>query len=97
VSYSLHPEAQQDVEDAVAFYATQAGFVVAQRFLQEFRRVAVLLVRCPGFGTPTDEGRRVYPLRTFPFSVVYECLDAELRIVILRHQHRQPNYGMGRI
>jgi plasmid stabilization system protein ParE len=97
VSYSLHLDARQDVEVALAFYAKRAGFAVGQRFFSEFERVAALLVRHPGLGTPTKKGRRVYPLRTFPFSVIYECLEAEIRIVVLRHQHRRPNYGMGRV
>jgi len=58
---SLHPEAEQDVADALNFYAERAGAVVAGRFLSEFERVAELLTRHPGFGTPV---RRNQPPRT---------------------------------
>lgn len=78
------------------FYAEHAGPIVAQRFLAEVERVAQLLVEYPGFGTPTTKGRRAFPLRVFPYSVVYRSLEASIRIVIIRHQHRKPSYGRAR-
>ncbi len=44
MTYSLHPGAEQDIADALDFYAKQAGPLVARRFLNEFERVATLLV-----------------------------------------------------
>jgi plasmid stabilization system protein ParE len=69
VTYSLHPGAEQDIVDALDFYTERAGLLVAQRFLDEFERVAKLLVTHPGFGTPTSKGRRVFPLRVFPSCI----------------------------
>jgi plasmid stabilization system protein ParE len=96
VTYSLHPSAEQDIADALDFYTEQAGLLVAQRFLDEFERVAKLLVTHPGFGTPTTNGRRVFPLRVFPYSVVYRSLETGIRIIVVRHQHRKPSYGGAR-
>ena len=78
------------------FYTEQAGLLIAKRFLDEFERVAKLLAADPGFGTPTTNGRRVFPLRVFPYSVVYRDLQARIRIVVVRHQHRKPGYGGAR-
>ncbi len=96
MTYSLHPGAEQDIADALDFYTEQAGPLVARRFLNEFERVATLLVEHPDFGTPTTRGRRVFPLRIFPYSVVYRHLESGVRIVIVRHQHRKPGYGGAR-
>jgi len=96
VTYSLHQGAEQDIADALDFYTEQAGLLVAQRFLDEFERVAKLLVMHPGFGTPTTKGRRVFPLRVFPYSVVYRSFEAGIRIIVVRHQHRKPGYGGAR-
>ena len=52
MTYSLHPDSEQDIADALDFYAEQAGSIVAQRFFSEFERVANLLVEHPGLGTP---------------------------------------------
>ena len=93
MTYSLHPGAEQDIADALDFYTEQAGPLVAKRFLDEFERVAKLLVRHPGFGTPITKGRRVFPLRVFPYSVVYRNLETGIRVIVVRHQHRTPGYG----
>ena len=97
MTYTLHPGAEQDIADALDFYSEQAGQVVARRFFSEFERVASLLVEHPGLGTPTKRGRRVFPLRAFPYSVVYRELESGIRVVIVRHQHRKPGYGGSRL
>ena len=94
--YWLHPEAEQDIADALDFYATHAGLSVARRFLAEFERVAQLLVEHPGLGTPNVQGRRVFPLRVFPYSTVYRSSDAGIHIIVVRHQHRRPGFGSTR-
>ena len=53
MTYSLHPGAEHDIAKALDFYSEQAGSVVAECFLEEFERIAKLLVEHPGLGTPT--------------------------------------------
>jgi len=96
MTYSLHPGAEHDVADALDFYSEQAGPAVAKRFLEEFERVAKLLVEHPSLGTPTTRGRRTFPLKVFPYSVIYRNLESSIRILIVRHQHRKPGYAGGR-
>ena len=96
MSYTLHPGAEQDIADTLDFYREQAGVVVAERFLQEFERTAELLVDHPGLGTPTRRGRRAFPLKIFPYLVVYRDFENGIRILIVRHQHRKPGYAGGR-
>lgn len=95
MTYTLHPAAEQDVADAMDAYLVAAGFAVADRFLKEFRRVIALLVEYPQLGTPATNGRRTYPFRTFPYSVVYRVAESQILILIVRHQHRKPTYGSG--
>jgi plasmid stabilization system protein ParE len=96
MSYSLHPRAETDLADVIDFYREQAGLAVATRFLDEFERVAQLLVQHPGFGTHVGRGRRSFPLRYFPYSVVYRALDNDIRVLIVRHHHRKPGYAASR-
>jgi len=93
MSFSLHPGAEKDIADALDFYIERAGVNVATRFLDEFERVAKLLVQNPGFGTPTTRDRRSYPLKVFPYSIVYRASLDDIRILIVRHQHRKPGYA----
>jgi len=53
MTYTLHPGAEHDVANALDFYSEQAGPAVAGCFLDEFERVAKLLVEHPSLGTPT--------------------------------------------
>ena len=55
----IHRLAEEDLAEAVRFYKSEAGTGLARRFLAEFERVAKLLERHPGLGTPTADGRRV--------------------------------------
>ena len=93
MTYSLHPGAEQDIADALDFYAAFGGLLVAHRFLAEFERVARLLAEHPGIGMSIAKGRRVFPLRVFPYSVVYRDVEARVRIIIVRHQHSKPGYA----
>ena len=93
MTYSLHPDAEQDIADALDFYREQAGVLIAQRFLSEFERIAQLLFEYPDIGTAMSKGRRVFPLRVFPYSVVYRSVEAGIRVIVVRHQHRKPGYG----
>ena len=96
MTFSLHPGAEHDIADALDFYALQVGPLVAQRFLSEFERVGKLLAEHPSIGTSTTKGRRVFPFRVFPYSVVYRDLETSIRILVIRHQHRKPGYGGAR-
>lgn len=96
MTYSLHPGAEHDIANVLDFYSEQAGLVVAERFLEEFERIAKLLVKHPNLGTPTTRGRRTFPLKVFPYSVVYRNLEGYILILIVRHQHRKPGYASGR-
>jgi len=54
------------------------------------------LLQHPGLGTPTTRSRRVLPLKTFPYSVVYRKESGHLRILIVRHQSRKPDFVSNR-
>jgi plasmid stabilization system protein ParE len=96
MNYSFHPGAQQDITDAQDFYLQQAGVRVATRFLDELQHVITLLRQHPGLGTPSTKSRRVFPLKTFPYSVVYRVQVEHLYILVVRHQHRHPSYARDR-
>ena len=96
MNYSLHSLAERDLRNAAAFYRDQAGQQVANHLLDEFKRVAQLLSMYPGIGTPISRGRRTFPLRVFPYSVVYRQTKPGIHVLIVRHQRRKPGYGGGR-
>lgn len=94
--YTLHPGAEQDIAHALDFYREQAGLVVAERFLEEFEHATKLLLEHPDLGMLSTKGRRTFPLKIFPYSVVYRKLESNILILIVRHQHRKPSYAGSR-
>jgi plasmid stabilization system protein ParE len=93
VSYSLHRGAEKDLTEAFRFYRREAGDGLARRFLDEFERVMRLLEEFPDIGKPTGEDRRSFPLTGFPYSVIYRHVNAAIRVLVVRHQNREPEYG----
>jgi plasmid stabilization system protein ParE len=96
VKPSIHRLAEQDLREAADFYGREAGVGVALRFLDEFERVAELLESQPGIGTPMPDGRHAFPLVGFPYSVIYCHMADEIRILVVRHQRRDPGFGSSR-
>ncbi len=96
MTYTVHPGAERDIEDASDFYKEQAGLVVAGRFLTEVDRVAKLLDRNPDTGAPVSKGRRMFHLSVFPYTVVYRKQGSGIQVLVVRHQHRKPGFGMRR-
>jgi plasmid stabilization system protein ParE len=96
LSRSIHRLAAEELAAAFRFYRREAGLGIAQRFLDEFERIARLIEHQAELGTPTGDGRRSYPLHDFPYSVIYADGPSGLRILVVRHQHRDPEHGESR-
>ena len=96
MNWSLGSHAEAELEEAATFYRERAGAALAQEFVKEFERVANLLALNPKLGTPVTERLRKHPMRRFPYSVFYRILAGRIRVVVIGHQHRRPNYWVGR-
>ena len=91
-SFFLAAEAEEELAETLAFYREHASLAIAAAFLSEFTRVAHLAASNPGLGTPTSRGRRLLPMRRFPFSLVYRESEGGVRISAVAHQRRRPGY-----
>ena len=96
MSWSLSPDAEEELNLAAAYYRAQVSAAFAAAFLDEFERAAGLIVEHPGLGTPTSRGRRLMPLRRFPFSLLYRPVGQEILISAVAHQRRRPGYWASR-
>lgn len=98
MSHWIHPDAEAELGDAAAYYATHASKMIALAFLDEYERVRDLLVENQQRGSHSEDGLRVYYFDRFPYTVVYE--EDELygpQIFAVAHQSREPGYWSGRI
>lgn len=86
------PDALAELQDAAAFYSTQVNVDFARAFVDEFERVVNLIFSSPQLGATFRGNRRRYFLRKFPYSVIYQVAQDELRVLALAHQRRRPSY-----
>lgn len=93
-------EADHEFQSGIKFYKREAGLAIAQAFVAEVERVASLLREYPEFGTLLHERSsssvRRFPLKRFPYSLVYRVQNDVIRILAVAHQHRKPGYWQGR-
>ena len=69
MTYSIHPQAEAELGDAAAYYATHVNSLIALAFLTEFERVVDLLVENQRRGPHGEGGMRVYHLDRCPFTL----------------------------
>ena len=92
----LHPDAEQDVAEAAAFYEQEGSAALSARFLTEFERASKLVLANPGLGTPRARGRRGFRTIGFPYTVIYREMPRGVRILVVKHDRRRPGYGGSR-
>lgn len=64
-------EAERELVDGALFYAHEANAELGLAFIAEFERCLGLLRTCPRFGSPWRGKTRRFPLRRFPYSIIY--------------------------
>lgn len=93
---SVSPEADRELSEAALFYAREASPEVGLAFILEYERALDLLCRNPHLGPMWRNGRQRFPLRKFPYSIIYHLNGQNLRVVALAHHRRIPSYWAGR-
>jgi plasmid stabilization system protein ParE len=97
----FHPDARAELLDAATYYEEKADGLGGQ-FVDEAQRVLGLLASSPGLGAPVvgHEALRRWPLRRFPYYVIYQTGDEAdggvVRVLAVAHERRRPRYWSGR-
>lgn len=92
----IHEAAEQELRAAAQWYEDQRQDL-GKRFLVEVDRVLALLCRTPSLGAPVPQVRgelavHRFPLRRFPYFVIYRIHNRELQIIAFAHTTRTPRY-----
>jgi len=75
----LRQAARQDIDQAIARYAAEAGTPVALAFVDALERAFRRIARHPAAGSPRYaaelrlDGLRAWPLRRYPYLVFYRA------------------------
>ena len=90
---TLHPGAEQDLQEAAAFYEKEGSPILAARFVGEFKRLASMLIEHPEIGSPRSKGRRGFSMSVFPYTVIYRADAAEIKVLVVKHDSKRPGFG----
>jgi plasmid stabilization system protein ParE len=93
MSHWLHPEAEEELYGAAAYYAEQANPAIALAFLAEYERVRNIVIDNQQSGPHAVGGFRLYHFDRFPYTLIYEENDERgPQIYAVAHQRREPGY-----
>lgn len=98
MTLEFHPAVQKDFNEAIDYYEAEGGRHLADRFESEFRTCIAAVKTGPKqfpFYRKNDRFRRIR-LKSFPFLVVYRESAIAIRVILLKHERRHPQFGMAR-
>jgi len=94
----LHPAVDNDLVVAMEYYEREAVPELAFEFYLEFRRCADQIGLRPESFPTTTSGLRRTNFHGFPFHILFEILsEAEVAILVVKHDHRDVTFGSDRI
>lgn len=91
-----HRNVQSDVSTVLNYYDAAGGPGLGDAFFDEFMAYVALTLENPTRFHPVDGDLRRANLNRFPYHFLYRIQGDTIRILVLRHHHRNPNYGLQR-
>jgi len=92
-----HPLVKQDIAEAIDYLDAHSIFA-GQKFEAEIASLIPAMATMPARYSPS-RGSPIFrraKLPTFPYLVIYRIIPNGIRVTVLKHEKRHPNYGMTR-
>ena len=90
-----HPAVAHDVAEALRRYDAVSERL-GDEFKAELRSVVALAARNPNRFHPIKSGFHHANLQRFPYHFIYRELADGIRVTLVRHHRRNPEFGMER-
>jgi hypothetical protein len=91
-----HRNVQRDVSAMLEYYDSVGGPGLGDAFFEEFMAYVALALESPIRVHPIEGDLRRANLSRFPYHFLYRIHGDTLRILVVRHHHRDPAYGLKR-
>ena len=95
MSVQYHPAVELDITEVLARYDAVSP-VLGDEFKQELRHFIALAAVNPRRFHPVKSGFRRANLRRFPYHFLYRELPDGIRVTLVCHHKRHPDYGLER-
>jgi plasmid stabilization system protein ParE len=92
---TYHPQVRQDVLEASERYHAISPRLAAA-FIAELKATIAKAGENPLRFHPVDQGFRRANLKRFPYHILYDVKAASIRVMIVRHHSRHPQFGLDR-
>ncbi len=86
----LNPLAEKDLEEIALFYEKRSARLGTE-FLNAFERALEIILSNPEIGRTIERNIRRYVMQKFPFSIIYQTVDADVYVLAVLHQRQEPN------
>lgn len=91
-----HPLTVSDLNNAVAYY-NQQRVGLGDEFRSEVYAAIARVRANPSQYAIVEHGIRRCFVHRFPYSVLFRLISEEtIRVLVIRHHHRHPRFGLGR-
>ena len=87
--------ARQELEDAVRYYELEYSGL-GKRLKEEVRKAALRIAAYPQAWSIVRGDVRKCLLHKFPYKVMYSVEEDHILVIAVAHQHRKPDYWVGR-
>jgi plasmid stabilization system protein ParE len=96
VRFEFDLRARAEFREAVLYYEEQQPGL-GDRFTSAVYETIQHLLEFPQVGSPTGSGLRRVWVRRFPFVLIYAVGDDVIRVMVLAHAQRRPDYWRSRL
>ena len=93
---AYHPEVRREVIAILRYYHAISP-ALATEFHQELQATIDRAAENPLRFHAADKGFRRANLMRFPYHVIYEASSQSIRVMVVRHNKRRPDFGMERM
>jgi plasmid stabilization system protein ParE len=95
VNVRFHRQVQNDLNETLSQYY-EVSDALGDDFFAEFQVGVARVCRNPRFFHFDASGLRRYNFDRFPYHFLYDIRDKFVRVWVVRHNHRNPSFGMRR-
>lgn len=92
----LHRRVLSDVDEILDYYERAEHAELAQEFYRELRGLMLDAVQRPHRYHFLKADLRRANLRRFPYHFLYRVVGDSVRVLVVRHHRRDPDYGLER-
>jgi plasmid stabilization system protein ParE len=96
MTYSYHPHARKELDDAADYYDS-IDLRLGDEFLEEIDDCISRLLMSPLAWTKLHGSVRRCRTHRFPYSLIYDLEKDQVFIVAVMHSSREPNYWADRL